>query len=143
MMNQLVAAKQGKITQVMKAVARSEGVNAQELCNNIAEGKAVILANNRHKKFTPKGVGKGLSVKVNANLGTSPERIDIDEELKKLQNACEAGADAIMDLSTGGDLNEIRRLIIDNAGLPIGTVPIYQAVVETVKKRKTITKLDP
>jgi len=143
MMNQLVAAKQGKITQVMKAVARSEGVNAQELCNNIAEGKAVILANNRHKKFTPKGVGKGLSVKVNANLGTSPERIDIDEELKKLQNAREAGADAIMDLSTGGDLNEIRRLIIDNAGLPIGTVPIYQAVVETVKKRKTITKLDP
>ncbi len=143
MMNQLVAAKQGKITQVMKAVARSEGVNAQELCNNIAEGKAVILANNRHKKFTPKGVGKGLSVKVNANLGTSPERIDIDEELKKLHNACEAGADAIMDLSTGGDLNEIRRLIIDNAGLPIGTVPIYQAVVETVKKRKTITKLDP
>jgi len=143
MMNQLVAAKQSKITQVMKAVARSEGVNAQELCNNIAEGKAVILANNRHKKFTPKGVGKGLSVKVNANLGTSPERIDIDEELKKLQNACEAGADAIMDLSTGGDLNEIRRLIIDNAGLPIGTVPIYQAVVETVKKRKTITKLDP
>ncbi len=143
MMNQLVAAKQSKITQVMKAVARSEGVNVQELCNNIAEGKAVILANNRHKKFTPKGVGKGLSVKVNANLGTSPERIDIDEELKKLQNACEAGADAIMDLSTGGDLNEIRRLIIDNAGLPIGTVPIYQAVVETVKKRKTITKLDP
>ncbi|MGD9578400.1 MAG: phosphomethylpyrimidine synthase ThiC [Syntrophorhabdus sp.] len=142
-MNQLVAAKQSKITQVMKAVARSEGVNAQELCNNIAEGKAVILANNRHKKFTPKGVGKGLSVKVNANLGTSPERIDIDEELKKLQNAREAGADAIMDLSTGGDLNEIRRLIIDNAGLPIGTVPIYQAVVETVKKRKTITKLDP
>lgn len=143
MMNQLVAAKQGKITQVMKAVARSEGVNAQELCSNIAEGKTVILANNRHKKFAPKGVGKGLSVKVNANLGTSPERIDVDEELKKLQNAREAGADAIMDLSTGGDLNEIRRLIIDNAGLPIGTVPVYQAVVETVKKRKTITKLDP
>jgi len=143
MMNQLVAAKQGKITQVMKAVALSEGVDAQELCSYIAEGKAVILANNRHKKFTPKGVGKGLSVKVNANLGTSPERIDVDEELKKLQNAREAGADAIMDLSIGGDLNAIRKLIIDNAGLPIGTVPIYQAVVETVKKRKTITKLDP
>jgi phosphomethylpyrimidine synthase len=143
MMNQLVAAKQGKITQAMNAVARSEGVDAQELCLNIAEGKAVILANNRHKKFTPKGIGKGLSVKVNANLGTSPERIDVDEELKKLQNAREAGADTIMDLSTGGDLNEIRRLIIDNAGLPIGTVPIYQAVVETVMKRKNITKLDP
>jgi len=102
-----------------------------------------VLANNRHKRFTPKGVGKGLSVKVNANLGTSPERIDVDEELEKLKNAREAGADTVMDLSIGGDLNAIRKLIIDQAGLPIGTVPIYQTAVETVKKRKTITKLDP
>lgn len=124
-------------------VARSEGINAEELCRNIADGKAVILANNRHKKFIPKGIGKRLSVKVNANLGTSPERIDVDEELVKLKNAVEAGADTVMDLSIGGDLNSIRKLIIDHAGIPIGTVPIYQAAVETVKKRKTITKLDP
>jgi len=143
MTNQLVAAKEGKITQAMKAVARSEGIDAEELRRNIADGKAVVLANNRHKRFTPKGVGKGLSVKVNANLGTSPERIDVDEELEKLKNAREAGADTVMDLSIGGDLNAIRKLIIDQAGLPIGTVPIYQAAVETVKKRKTITKLDP
>ena len=143
MTNQLVAAKEGKITQSMKAVARSEGIDAEELRRNIADGKVAVLANNRHKRFTPKGVGKGLSVKVNANLGTSPERIDIDEELEKLKNAREAGADTVMDLSIGGDLNAIRKLIIDHAGLPIGTVPIYQAAVETVKKRKTITKLDP
>lgn len=143
MTNQLIAAKEGKITQAMKAVARSEGIDAEEICNNIADGKAVILANNRHKRFIPKGVGKGLSVKVNANLGTSPERIDVEEELEKLKNAREAGADTVMDLSIGGDLNAIRKLIIDHAGLPIGTVPIYQAAVETVKKRKTITKLDP
>jgi phosphomethylpyrimidine synthase len=143
MTNQLVAAKEGKITQSMKAVARSEGIDAEELRRNIADGKAVVLANNRHKRFTPKGVGKGLSVKVNANLGTSPERIDVDEELEKLKKAREAGADTVMDLSIGGDLNAIRKLIIDQAGLPIGTVPIYQAAVETVKKRKTITKLDP
>lgn len=143
MTNQLVAAKEGKITQSMKAVARSEGIDAEELRRNIADGKVAVLANNRHKRFTPKGVGKGLSVKVNANLGTSPERIDVDEELKKLKNAREAGADTVMDLSIGGDLNAIRKLIIDHAGLPIGTVPIYQAAVETVKKRKTITKLDP
>lgn len=124
-------------------VARSEGINAEELCRNIADGKTVILANNRHKKFIPKGIGKRLSVKVNANLGTSPERIDVDEELVKLKNAVEAGADTVMDLSIGGDLNSIRKLIIDHAGIPIGTVPIYQAAVETVKKRKTITKLDP
>jgi phosphomethylpyrimidine synthase len=143
MTNQLVAAKEGKITQSMKAVARSEGIDAEELRRNIADGKVAVLANNRHKRFTPKGVGKGLSVKVNANLGTSPERIDVDEELEKLKNAREAGADTVMDLSIGGDLNAIRKLIIDHAGLPIGTVPIYQAAVETVKKRKTIAKLDP
>jgi len=143
MTNQLVAAKEGKITQAMKAVARSEGIDAEELRRNIADGKVAVLANNRHKRFTPKGVGKGLSVKVNANLGTSPERIDVDEELEKLKNAREAGADTVMDLSIGGDLNAIRKLIIEHAGLPIGTVPIYQAAVETVKKRKTITKLDP
>lgn len=143
MINQLVSAKEGKITQAMRAVARAEGVDAGTLCRSVADGKTAILANNRHKGFTPKGVGKGLSVKVNANIGTSPELIDIDVEMEKLKNAREAGADAIMDLSTGGDLNAIRRLIIDNAGLPIGTVPIYQAAVETVKKRKTISRLDP
>jgi phosphomethylpyrimidine synthase len=143
MTNQLVAAKEGKITQAMKAVASAEGVDAEELRRNVADGKAAVLANNRHKKFTPKGVGKGMSVKVNANIGTSPEVIDINIELEKLKNAREAGADTVMDLSIGGDLNAIRRLIIDHAGLPIGTVPIYQAAVETVKKRKTITRLDP
>ena len=143
MTNQLTAAKEGIITQAMKVVARAESINVEDLRRSIADGKAVILANNRHKKFTPKGVGKGLNVKVNANIGTSPEMINVATELEKVQNAREAGADAIMDLRTGGDLNEIRKLIIDNANLPIGTVPIYQAVVETVKKRKTITKLDP
>jgi phosphomethylpyrimidine synthase len=143
MTNQLVAARDGKITQAMKAVARAEGIDAEEVRRNVADGKAVILANNRHKKFTPKGVGKGLSVKVNANLGTSPERIDVDEELEKLKNAREAGADTVMDLSIGGDLDAIRKLIIEHAGIPIGTVPIYQAAVETVKKRKVISRLDP
>lgn len=143
MTNQLVAAKEGKITQAMKTVARGEGIDAEELRRNVADGKTAILANNRHKKFTPKGVGKGLSVKVNANIGTSPEMIDINVELEKLKNAQEAGADTVMDLSIGGDLNTIRKLIIDHAGIPLGTVPIYQAAVETVKKRKTITRLDP
>jgi phosphomethylpyrimidine synthase len=109
----------------------------------VAAGKTAILANNRHKNFTPKGVGKGLSVKVNANIGTSPERVDVKEELKKLKMACDAGADAVMDLSTGGNLDEIRKIIMAEAGIPIGTVPIYQAAVETVKKKKPITKMEP
>jgi len=143
MKNQLTAARNGKITQEMKRVVKDEGISVQTLRDNIASGKVVILANNRHKSFTPKGVGKGLSVKVNANIGTSPERVDIKAELQKLKMAKEAGADAVMDLSTGGDLDNIRKIIIEEAGIPIGTVPIYQAAVETVKRRKTITKMVP
>ena len=143
MNNQLIEARKGKITKAMERIAKDEGIEKNLLCKLIAEGKAVILANNRHKAFTPKGVGKELSVKVNANIGTSPERVDIKIEIEKLKMATKAGADTVMDLSTGGDLNEIRKVIIANAGIPIGTVPIYQAAVEAVKKRKTITKIVP
>jgi phosphomethylpyrimidine synthase len=143
MKNQLIAARKGTITKIMERVAADEKIDADVLRENIAQGKAAILANNRHKGFIPKGVGKGLSVKVNANIGTSSERVDIKAELEKLKLAKEAGADAVMDLSTGGDLNEIRKIIIDAAGIPLGTVPIYQAAVETVKKRKAITNMEP
>ena len=143
MNNQLTAARQGKLTKIMERVAKDEGIDRDLLRENIASGKATILANNRHKNFTPKGVGKGLCVKVNANLGTSPERSGVKEELEKLKMAREAGADTVMDLSTGGNLDEIRKVIISEAQIPIGTVPIYQAAVEAVKKRKTITKMDP
>jgi phosphomethylpyrimidine synthase len=143
MKNQLTAAREGKTTQEMKRIAKDESVDVNALRENVAAGKTAILANNRHKNFTPKGVGKGLSVKVNANIGTSPERVDIKEELKKLKMACDAGADAVMDLSTGGNLDEIRKIIMAEAGIPIGTVPIYQAAVETVKKKKPITKMEP
>jgi phosphomethylpyrimidine synthase len=142
MKNQLTAAREGKTTQEMKRIAKDESVDVNALRENVAAGKTAILANNRHKNFTPKGVGKGLSVKVNANIGTSPERVDIKEELKKLKMACDAGADAVMDLSTGGNLDEIRKIIMAEAGIPIGTVPIYQAAVETVKKKKPITRME-
>jgi len=143
MKNQLKAARDGKITQEMRRVAKDEGIDVNTLCQNIASGKVAILANNRHKNFTPKGVGKGLSVKVNANIGTSPERVDIKDELKKLKMACDAGADAVMDLSTGGNLDEIRKIIMAEARIPIGTVPIYQVAVETVKKKKPVTSMAP
>ncbi len=143
MKNQIMAARAGKITPAMEKVAHDEGIDKELLRQNVAEGKATILANNRHKNFTPKGVGKGLSVKVNANIGTSSERIDIDAELEKLEMATKAGADTVMDLSTGGNLDEIRKIIIGKSKIPIGTVPIYQAAVEAVKKRKSINNLDP
>ena len=140
MKNQLMAARAGKITPAMEKVAHDEGIDKELLRQHIADGKTAILANNRHKNFTPKGVGKGLSVKVNANLGTSSERIDIDAELEKLDMATKAGADTVMDLSTGGDLDEIRKIIMSKSKIPVGTVPIYQAAVEAVKKRKDCIK---
>ncbi len=143
MENQLVRAREGQITRAVGQVAQDEGVDKQILCELVASGKVVILENNQHKNFTPKGVGKNLSIKVNANLGTSPECVDIKVELEKLTMAMEAGADTVMDLSTGGDLDEIRKTIIEQSKIPIGTVPIYQAAVETIKKKKTITKMDP
>lgn len=143
MKNQMIEAKKGKPTEEMIRIARDEEVEIDNLCKNVAEGKVAILANNRHKDFTPKGVGKGLSVKVNANIGTSPERADIKFELEKLEMAKKAGADTVMDLSTGGNLREIRKAIIEHAQIPVGTVPIYEAAVETVKKRKAITNMDP
>lgn len=141
MKNQLLSAREGKITKEMERVALDENVNPETLGNLVATGKVTILANNRHKGFVPKGVGKGLSVKVNANIGTSPERINVEEELDKLKLAREAGADAVMDLSTGGDLDAIRKIIIREAKVPVGTVPIYQAAVETVRKKKPVTKM--
>jgi len=143
MKNQIIEARKGKVTDAMLQVARDEDIDINILCGYVAEGKVAILANNRHKNFTPKGVGKGMRVKVNAKLGTSPEKSDIKTELEKLEMAKKAGADAVMDLSTGGDLDSIRREIIAHAGIPLGTVPIYQAAVQTVKKKKTITKMDP
>jgi phosphomethylpyrimidine synthase len=126
----------------MKVVAEREGIDAAALRDLIAEGRAIILNNARHHNFTPRGVGAGLSVKVNANIGTSPERVNVEEELEKLRVAEEAGADAIMDLSTGGDLDSIRKIVMSHARIPVGTVPIYQAAVEAVRKKKSITKLE-
>jgi len=136
MNNQLTVAREGKITKIMECVAKDEGIDRNILRENVASGKVVILANNRHKNFTPKGVGKGLCVKVNANLGTSPEKSGLKEELEKVRMAREAGADTVMDLSTGGNLDEIRKLIVREAKIPVGTVPIYQAAVEDGKKEK-------
>jgi len=142
MQNQLIEARNGIVTEAMKVVAERESIDAAALRDLIAEGRAIILCNARHHNFTPRGVGAGLSVKVNANIGTSPERVNVEEELEKLRVAEEAGADTIMDLSTGGDLDSIRKIVISHARIPVGTVPIYQAAVEAVRKKKSITKLE-
>lgn len=107
------------------AIARNEGLKPAELNRLIASGRVVLLRN-RKRKIKPVAVGKKTRVKVNANIGTSPDRVDIERELEKLRVAIEMGADTVMDLSVGGNVDEIRREIIHNSPVPVGTVPIYQ-----------------
>jgi len=129
-------AKEGIITPEMEVCARAEGVSPEYIRSGVAQGTIVICKNRRSNLSKPCAIGKGLKTKVNVNIGTSKDRINIDEELKKLEIAIKYGADAVMDLSTGGDLDEIRRIIRENCPLPLGTVPIYQAAIEAVEVHK-------
>lgn len=129
-MTQLELAKAGKVTDEMAYVAKCESIDAQKLRGAIAHGYVVIPANVNHKGLKPVGIGYGLRTKVNANIGTSPVKSDLSKELEKLRIVIEAGADTVMDLSLGGDLGEIRQKILENSVVPVGTVPIYQAVIE-------------
>ncbi len=140
-MTQLELAREGTISPQMRLVAKNEGLEPEFVRQGIAEGTIVIPANTKHKNLIPCGIGKGLKTKVNANIGTSSDFGDIDTELEKLRVADSAGADTVMDLSTGGDISAIRRAIIASSSLPIGTVPIYQAGIEAVNRRDAIVKM--
>lgn len=141
-MTQLEAAKKGIVTEQMTLAAKAEGIAAEDVCRNIADGTAVIPANINHKELKPMAVGKGLSTKVNANIGTSEAYDDLSAELEKLDAAVSAGAHSIMDLSTGGDINRTRRTILERCPVMLGTVPIYQAAVETLRSGKAIVDMD-
>ena len=140
-MTQLSDARAGNITPEMKKVAEKEDIDVFLLREKIAKGSVVIPANTQHKSLDPCGIGEGLSIKINANIGTSSDHAVIEEELEKMRVAVDAGADAVMDLSTGGDINECRKKIINASTVPIGTVPIYQAVVEAVNNRGGVIHL--
>ena len=140
-MTQMAKAKSGEITEIMKRVAEKEGVEVEFIRQGLAEGTIVIPANKNHQHLDPNGFGEGLSTKVNANFGTSEDYQDIENELKKLEAAVEAGADAVMDLSTGDKITETREKILAESVLPLGTVPLYQATVEVLKDDKAIVDL--
>jgi phosphomethylpyrimidine synthase len=125
----------------MEMVAKTEGIEVEVVRERLAEGTVVIPANVNHVKLVPCGVGKGLSTKVNANIGTSSDFGDVSTELEKLRVAVEAGADSVMDLSTGGDIPAIRRAIIAASTRPIGTVPVYQAGITAIEKHGAIVKM--
>ena len=126
-MTQLEMARNNEISTEMKLVAEKENISTKELMKKIADGKVVIPASKLHKNLNPIGIGEGLKIKVNANIGSSPDKADLDYELEKLEVCIDAKADTVMDLSTGGDIDRIRQEIIKKSRVPVGTVPIYQA----------------
>ncbi|MDI6752991.1 MAG: phosphomethylpyrimidine synthase ThiC [Thermodesulfobacteriota bacterium] len=134
-MTQLEYARQGTVTEAMEKTAASEGVLPETIRQGLAEGTIVITQNLRHQTISPLAIGKGLRTKVNANVGTSQDRTNIEEELAKVGAAIEAGADTIMDLSTGPAIDEARKAVIKASTVPVGTVPIYQAAVEMPEKK--------
>ena len=135
-------ARAGEITEEMIVCAKYEDISPEILRDKISKGEVVLCKNKKSRVSKPCAIGKGLLTKVNVNIGTSKDKPDLDYELKKLEIALKYGADTIMDLSTGGDLDEIRRAIRERCPVPLGTVPIYQAAIEAVEKHhKSIVEM--
>src|SRR5881398_2886258 len=128
-LTQMHFARQGTITPQMRRVAEREALPVELVRDEVARGRLIIPANVNHlaKRLDPMAIGKVAGVKINANIGNSAVESNIDQELEKLHHAVHYGADTVMDLSTGGNIDAIRQAIVDASPVPIGTVPIYQA----------------
>lgn len=142
-MTQLLKAKEGAITPEMRQVADDEKRTPEYIRDGIAEGSIIISRNIGHKNAKPLGIGKGLRTKVNANIGTSGDNANIEEDLKKLDVAIAAGADTVMDLSVGGNVDEVLKEVLARSSVPVGTVPIYQAALYARRREKAFVELEP
>jgi len=131
----------GELPPVLQKVSEDEPLEAEAIASEIVKGTAVLTLNSLRDISRPCAIGNGLRTKVNANIGTSGEKVDVDLELEKLRAALEAGADTVMDLSTGGDIDAMRRKIVAESAVPVGTVPIYQAAIEAQDKHGSIVKM--
>jgi len=140
-MTQLQMARKSEITKEMTIVAQKEGQDVEFIREGIAAGNIIIPANINHSNLDPCGLGKGLTTKVNANIGTSSDYDDLSVELEKLRLCVEAKADTVMDLSTGGDINATRRALMQECTLPVGTVPIYQAGIGAIEGRGSVVHM--
>jgi len=125
---QMHFARKGIVTEEMEYVARREKLEPELVRSEVARGRMVIPANVMHQNLEPMAIGIAALCKVNANIGNSQTTSDASGELEKLRFALKYGADTVMDLSTGGDIDGIRKAIIDHSPVPIGTVPVYQAL---------------
>ncbi|VAX17764.1 Phosphomethylpyrimidine synthase ThiC [hydrothermal vent metagenome] len=140
MPTQLASARRGEVTETMELLAKREGVEPTFIRDGIYDGSIVITKNNTHK-IDGLAIGAGLKTKVNANIGSSRDDTDISNEIEKMQVAITAGADAIMDLSTGGDIPAIRSLIMTECSVPVGTVPIYEVAAQNVAQGKHLLEM--
>jgi len=140
-MTQRQLAQKGVISSQIQHVAQSESVEIDFILQGLTDGTIVIPANVNHTHLVPCGIGKGLRTKVNANIGSSSDFGTVDTELAKLRVAIESGADTVMDLSTGGNIQTVRRALVVACPLPLGTVPIYQAGLEAIGNHGAIVNM--
>ncbi len=141
-MTQMTEALKGNITPEMETVAKFEEIDVNKILRGVANG-TIVIPKNVNRDTDVRGIGTGLTTKVNANIGSSTKIEDLDLEVNKAKLAVEYGADAVMDLSTGPKLNEFRKAILDAVDIPIGTVPIYEAGAHTLNANKEIIDMDP
>src|SRR5574337_334013 len=135
---QMHYARQGIVTEEMEYVAQREKLAPELVRGEVARGRAIIPANIHHRNLEPMGIGIAFRCKINANIGNSAVTSEINEELTKLHRAVHYGSDTVMDLSTGGDIPAIRKAIIEASPVPIGTVPIYEAI-SRVRRTEDLT----
>lgn len=140
-MTQLESARKGQITDEMETVAKEENIDVQKLIKRLSKGY-ITIPKNINGKSIPKGIGKGLTTKINANVGSSSEIEDIEVEVQKAKIAVQYGADAVMDLSTGPNLKNVREKIMHAVDIPIGTVPIYEAAVGASEEKGAVINMD-
>ena len=126
--SQMHLARQGVISEEMEFVAKREKLEPELVRSEVARGRAIIPANINHRSLEPMGIGIAFSCKINANIGNSAVTSEVAQELEKLHRAVHYGSDTVMDLSTGGDIPTIRKAIIEASPVPVGTVPIYEAL---------------
>lgn len=143
MKSQIELAREGIISEQMITVANNEGLTPEYICNYVAKGEIVIPNNPNRPNLKVCGIGTGLRTKINASIGTSSDICDIDLEIRKAIAAEEEGADTMMELSAGGDLDAIRRAVLEATNLPLGNVPLYQAFHDVAVKYGNPNKLDP
>lgn len=140
-MTKLEKARKGIISEEMKICAAEEGVEPDYIRQCVAEGTIVIVRNVNHTEIKPLAIGCRMRTKINTNIGTSNDHVDLKAELEKLSVAASARTDAVMDLSTGGDLAAIRKAVVGSSPVITGTVPIYQAAVKMIRQRKAISEM--